>query len=416
VPAGTVRLTGLFSGNNDDRDEWSQEIRVGSAGNGPFGWLLGASYYDLKARRASPAAIDTSPIPAGFVAAGSLGGPLRPYFIPVPASIDSSDGLFVGAASTKQTRAWAGYGLATYEVADTATVRGELRYTTESKRARDDLTQALARETFAFWTPRLSVDYRLRPGAMVYASAARGVKAGGFNGSAPNPAELAYGPESNWTYEVGAKTSWAEDRLTFNVAAFYSALRDIQITTPSQFNPLFFIVRNAGEGRSQGFEAEATWRATAALSFYLGYSLQDAQFTRAIDSTLRIYPSFASNQDISGEPLPRSPKHLLTATVNFEAIAFGGFRWYARADGRYQSQQSVTTARRLGTIPERTMVNATLGLTNGNWDLSLWGQNLFDEDAPIMASFLLNLNDFSRSPHVKMGDLRTYGITAVYRY
>jgi iron complex outermembrane receptor protein len=416
APAGTVRLTALFSGNNDDRDEWSQEFRVGSDGGGPFGWLLGASYYDLKARRWAPAAIDTSPIPAGFVAAGSLAGPLRAYFIPVPPSIDSTDGLVVGAASTKQTRAWAGYGLASYEFAEAATLRGELRYTTESKRARDDLTKALATETFAFWTPRVSFDYRLRPGAMLYASAARGVKAGGFNGSAPNPAELAYGPETNWTYELGAKTSWADDRLTFNVAAFYSQLRDIQITNPSQFNPLFFVVRNAGEGRSQGFEVEANWRATDALTLYLGYSLQDAEFTRAIDSTLRIYPSFARNQDISGEPLPRSPRHLLTATANYEAPAFGEFRWYARTDARYQSDQSVTTARRLGTIPERTLVNATLGLTNAHWDLSLWAQNLFDEDAPIMASFLLNLNDFSRSPHVKMGDLRTYGLTAVYRY
>ena len=55
------------------------------------------------------------------------------------------------------------------------------------------------RATYKFFTPRFTVDYDVAPNHLVYASAAKGVKSGGFNTTAFNPAFRIYNGDKNWT-------------------------------------------------------------------------------------------------------------------------------------------------------------------------------------------------------------------------
>src|SRR5690606_9463753 len=65
-----------------------------------------------------------------------------------------------------------------------------------------------AEETFSNVSPQFAFAYRVRPDQMLYASAARGFKAGGFNPASP-PGADAYGEEHTWNFEAGMKTTWA---------------------------------------------------------------------------------------------------------------------------------------------------------------------------------------------------------------
>src|SRR5687767_707197 len=74
--------------------------------------------------------------------------------------------------------------------------------------------------SFSNLSPQVAIAYRPRPDHMVYASAARGFKAGGFNPASPSGSE-AYGEEHTWNVEGGVKAALAGGRVTANAAVFF---------------------------------------------------------------------------------------------------------------------------------------------------------------------------------------------------
>ena len=91
-----------------------------------------------------------------------------------------------------------------------------------------------ASENFSDVSPQFAIAYRAAPVATIYATAARGYKAGGFNAASPAGSE-SYGQERSWNYEGGVKSSALAGRVTASVAAFRIDWRDLQVFVP---NPL----------------------------------------------------------------------------------------------------------------------------------------------------------------------------------
>jgi iron complex outermembrane receptor protein len=104
-----------------------------------------------------------------------------------------------------------------------------------------------------------SVQYRVRPEAMVYASWSQGFKSGGFNqryNNAPvNNAPISFNDETAETYEIGVKTNPAPG-LRVNGAVFTTAYDDIQMTYRLGVVPLLF---NAGAATISGSEVELAY-------------------------------------------------------------------------------------------------------------------------------------------------------------
>ncbi|MGG6498877.1 UNVERIFIED_CONTAM: TonB-dependent receptor, partial [Bacteroidetes bacterium 56_B9] len=71
-------------------------------------------------------------------------------------------------------------------------------------------------------TGRVALNFRPRDGVLLYASASRGRKSGGFfSGFTNNEAQLIpYRPETLNAFEVGAKTQFSR-MVTFNIAGFW---------------------------------------------------------------------------------------------------------------------------------------------------------------------------------------------------
>jgi iron complex outermembrane receptor protein len=416
APAGTANLVQLASGGNVDNRELSQELRLGSSGDGPFQWVIGGVYYEFRNNNTAPAAIDTSGLPAGIVAAAATPTGFGSAFRPIPANFDDTSFPNVfGPPTRKNTESVAGFGAVSYRFG-ALSARAELRYTSEKK----SLTQlvpggAAVSNTFKFWTPRFTLDYQATPAIFLYASAAKGVKAGGFNAAAPTPAELPYDPETNWTYEVGVKADLFDKLLRVNLAVFNIELRDIQITNPSPTLPTVFLVRNAGAARSRGLELELVARPAQGLRLAASYSLADAKFTRAIDGSLRSYPSFALNQNIAGEPLPRQAKHLINGSISYSRPISAAINAYANADARYESRKYGFTSRLLGYVGDRTIVNLRAGVQNETFDVSVFMRNALNDKEGILAGATLTLNDFLRLPMNSLPDLRTFGVTLTLR-
>ena len=96
-----------------------------------------------------------------------------------------------------------------------------------------------ADEDYDAWLPKFSVDYRLTPHLMPYASVARGYTSGGFNTLSSVVAGASYDPEYSWSYEGGIKSAWLDKRLIFNLTAFYIDWQDQQVL--QQLGPASFV-------------------------------------------------------------------------------------------------------------------------------------------------------------------------------
>lgn len=167
-------------------------------------------------------------------------------------------------------------------------------------------------KTFSQFTPRASIQWEPADALTLYVSYGEGFKSGGFDmrGDAfafPGTVE-GYEPELVDTYEVGAKTSFADGRVSLAAAVFYSDYTDMQITSqfalPTVPPTVVSFVDNAGAATIQGAELEGTILFTDAFSavFQVGYT--DAEFDEFVtfDPATGTRRNLADQRDFQNTP------------------------------------------------------------------------------------------------------------------
>jgi iron complex outermembrane receptor protein len=102
-------------------------------------------------------------------------------------------------------------------------------------------------------------------------------------------------PEIPTNYEVGLKTAWFNRRLTFNVDAFTTDIKDFQtqIATPFIFNGTnlaILQIANAGKVRTRGVEMDFSARPSDRLTISGNAAYIDAKFAYFPNGTCN-YPT-----------------------------------------------------------------------------------------------------------------------------
>ena len=271
------------------------------------------------------------------------------------------------------------------------------------------------------WSGTLKAAYRWNEQVMTYASAARGYKAGGFNldrvqssnGLSSGTAGIAPVDDTSFpgefvdSYELGARTTWADGNLLLNATLFHQTYTDFQLNS---FLGTSFVVRAIPEVVSQGIDAEMIWQ-TGLDGLWLqgGVMYADTQY--------------------GDDPLPDADLFLLPGNhASFAPLwsATGALTWEQDIGnnllGRFNVGAKYTSDFNTGSDldPQKaqdayTVANARLGIgaRDQAWMLELWAENLTDEeyiqvgfDAPLQAGAW---NAFPGAP-------RTYGVTMRVRY
>src|SRR5690606_27102166 len=113
---------------------------------------------------------------------------------------DASPVPFVERGGRLKTEGWAVSGSVGYEFTDRFDAQLELRYNNEKQKfaGRGSDAAAVGEQDYEYLTPRLILNYDVTDNVMVYASAARGYKTGGFNSNAYGVDGFMYGEETNW--------------------------------------------------------------------------------------------------------------------------------------------------------------------------------------------------------------------------
>jgi len=239
------------------------------------------------------------------------------------------------------------------------------------------------------WTPTVSLQKQLDPQTMVYVSASRGFKSGGFNGRANDPNEAKnpeFAPEYVWTYELGLKWRSQDNRLQANLAAFHSDYKDFQarvseIQNPGSITPTFaFPVINAAKLKMDGleFEGAAVLGQGTRLSAQVGYL--DARYDKFDDH--RLDPNDPQYNPHLHDHVPFSPKWTarLAATQTFalgdgSALTFGG-------DWSYRTETWLSVDNYPALSQKAYSLVGLFGIydsADGHWQLRAGVRNLTDK-------------------------------------
>jgi iron complex outermembrane recepter protein len=165
------------------------------------------------------------------------------------------------------------FGEAKFDLASRVSATAGLRYSDEGKTivnsgqlsTQDVPIQTLAGTAYAYtdaitnaaWTPKFGLDVRARDNLLVYGSATRGFKSGGFNPTS-TVAGRGYAPEWAWSYEAGLKSTTGGGRATVNISAFHTDYTDLQVQTA--IRPGVIDISNAAAATIDGVEVESATR------------------------------------------------------------------------------------------------------------------------------------------------------------
>ncbi len=383
----------FLTGFDQDQKQWSEEVQlIGSAFDRQLEYVLGAYYFDEKGNSADFTA------PTG-----------RPR-------LDRS--------ATIHNRAYALYGQASWRPAflEGLYLTGGLRWSRDEREATLDqavvpavgaptvLQRGTGNNQFSNVSPSAVIGYNVTPDVNIYAKYSKGYKTGGYNLRASTVQRFneGFGPETLGSFEVGVKSTWLDDRLRLNVAAFRSNYKDIQTNVQLDVaNPAITDVFNAGRARIQGVEFELTAKPVDSLTFSANYAYLDAKFQKITDP--------ATGADITARyTFIEAPKHTLTLSGEyiFADTAIGMLT--ANVDYFMQSKKSASTGDARYIIGDYGLLNARLTLSEipvgfGKWRLSAFGRNLTDKEYYV-THFAAGL------PGAIFGEPRTYGLELVFEY
>ena len=399
-------------------DSLSQELRLSSELGEQLDYQLGLFYYDQTTKRG-----DGSPyvfIGEDFLTiAGQQDLPF-----PLPISLLAQPGDNISSKIKLETETFAIFGQTTWHVGDRWHLKGGLRWTDEEKKAdlysRNDSTAAsqelIGRSLLdSISTPidanlkrssdnvdwLLSASVDIGDETMAFATAATGSKSGGFNSVSGAPEDRAFDDEDTMSYELGVKSTLLDATLRINATAFYTEIDDYQSQQQLESGAGTF-VSNFGTVETSGldFYLEALPLPNLTISAGLLY-MHKYEVTDGPDKGLKL-------------PFTAEYSGNLAATLVFP-LADGAI--YTRADYSYMDDHSTNVASESGLQPkdfdDRNLVNLTVGWRNEQWNVSVWGKNITDDE---YASQTVVPFPFSAMDAYFLAPPRTYGATLRYDF
>lgn len=355
-------IDGIIQFSNVDSTVLTQEFRVQPANDdGRLTWLAGAYFEDR----------DFSVDGEGFTFGADF---LGPFTTVTTAAIDEDT--------------YAVFGQASYRPIEPLTLTAGLRYEIFNSKLENAITEnIIGGSTFPggeFFTnennngtellPRFAAEYQVTPNLMIYGSAARSYRAQGVNFRATVPGQLFFDEEQSWTFEVGARSSWFNDRLIANLTLFHNPISNFQVPATDVATGLFGFVDNA-DVTINGLELELRSRPIQGLDLIAGLGYLDAEYTDFVDPILG---------NFNGNQLPFSPDYTFNLAAQYRAL--NGIV------GRFEAQGFGTTffndENNLSQSPY-VLFNARLGYEfQEGQGIYLFANNLFDFRAKVTeASF-----------------------------
>jgi iron complex outermembrane recepter protein len=433
--------------NEENRNDFSQEVRLRSPSERAFRWTVGAFYF----KQSDDFTRDDKAFPDGrIVPNGAAAIALREV---------ENRAVFAGIE---------------YDFNEQWTATAEFRHAEEDKQqlsfafptnGTSRVASAPLNGTWESNKPRFTLRYKLNPDVSFFANYAEGNKPGGFNGATVAPLLAAigrgldYDEEESVNYELGAKFRLLDQRAFATVTLFDTELTDQQLTQNIAGQNaagqviLNSYIDNVGKTNSRGVELEFTSRLTDRFDLSFGAAYVDAKIKEYVNvDQADLYsnrpaalfnPVSATNPtgcanaaacqairdldnnefgDVAGNRTPRAPEWNGFVVGKYTIPLANGLAFTLGGDVVYEGSK-FAQIHNLAETGERTYVNARVGLESDNWTVSLWGRNLNDDDTALDILRYIDSRGIpgpaglsTRAFAVSLPRPRQFGITGTYRF
>lgn len=475
-------------------DLLSQELRIASSNQGALQWVVGGLYWKE----------DVTVIDGGYTCLDFLGGLCGPRMALVGVDPGSP---FNPATWIRDTEHYSLYGLVEWEFVDGFKLAFEGRQVWEELEVGGpDSDRSLwdpsgfscvifgcplgpqqgpgtingvtfvpnigrASEDDDFFAPKVTLTWASSEDALLYFSWAEAFKPRGISlltggagvwfdaecaedpGCTDPVADYRFDQERLDSYELGWKTSWADNRLQVNGAFFFQDFKNKQVSTqiPDPESGLLQPrVVNAGAAEVLGFEVDFLWLPTDNLSFSLGYTWLDTEYTEYTQFTGAgvnsapgagpAAPAYLGNcipqtisdendvvqtngclVDYSGNKLEGAPENALVGNARWQNRLVGTTDWFLEGDFQFQDDRFSAADNAL-VFPAFWQFNFRAGITSEKLDLTFFLDNAFDDDTTrtgVAVGDIVNFAQtqvFANRGRLYATDPRTFGARLTYRF
>jgi len=226
--------------------------------------------------------------------------------------------------------------------------------------------------SFEAWLPRLTLTYSpsrdVRLGVMVQ----RAYNPGGATIKADSGEIDTFAAETLWAYEVFARASLLQGRLTARLNLFYNDIGDAQrpqvrtFLFPDGTGVLVTDIDNAPAAETHGLELDLAWRPRPQLTVRAGLGLLETRTVETIDPA----------DPILGKEFQRAPNLSAILSVDWRPAAALLLSLQARYNGSYFSDDVNRPDRR---IAAATIVDARAAWDFGPLSVFAYARNVTDE-------------------------------------
>lgn len=328
--------------------------------------------------------------------------------------------------TTQDTRSYALFGQAEWEITPTLTATAGAQWIHEEKEFSKTvfylpevpvvggtvllplLEDAKSWEDTVF---QASLSWTPSPDHLLYVSLSDGFRSGGFSarGTAAEAVDptlpnytggtgenfLAFEPETTRQIEIGSKNTLFDRALTLNLTAFYTELKGLQ-NSAIALTPRFGVntntyVNNFQLAEFKGFEIESILRIPGlegvTLLANMGYLDASVEEAMVPATRLGVGPGGVPGSpeqgliDLSATPLPQAPDFTYALTANFEEDLTPDLRLNSTVQFSYVDDVVLRTQ---GIAPDIQkgygLLDASIGFGWRQFSLQLIGKNLLDQD------------------------------------
>jgi outer membrane receptor protein involved in Fe transport len=361
-------------------EQFNQELRVASNGDGPIQYVGGVWYRNFKSNEVREA---------------FQGGVFTPF-------------LFRDGDAPVDSESFAVFGDATWSANDRFDISVGGRWFLDSRSSGSTTPATIPLQAdFNAFSPRVSASYKLAEDATAYATVSKGFRSGGFNGGTRS----SFGPETLWNYEIGTKASLFDGKLFIDFAGYYANYKDRQVQTAVPLGNGVFVAETRNAGAASGFGLEG------AISAKLGMGLQ-------LDATAgwnNITSDVSGAEILKGERFDFVAPFTASVSLNQRIDLNETFTGMWRIDYQHSDSYSarVRTSTPTGAVltlqdfesAKQDYLNARIGIETAKWSVSLDMRNILNEDA-----LLFPIAPLAQSQEGGHATPRSYGITLRYNF
>ncbi len=362
-----------------DQDVFNQEIRFTSTGEGPLQWIFGGFYQDRQDRQRVIVGAQHPTNPQGGLPSGSI----------------------LNQLNVTNREAWAVFGQASYDITDKLNALVGLRYDHDKQNNENMLAVVsnYAEATFTQLQPKLQLSYQWTEDFLAYITYSTGFRSGGYTQSTE------FDNEESRNYELGFKGSFLDNMLTVNASAFFTDLRNQQLSfvvvTPTEFRRGAV---NIPKTDIHGMDLEVQASPVENLDLTAGIGVSETTIRKIVP----LDPALGDVSSAEGKHSPLVPGFTFNFGATYTVPVSDGMDVVIHGDYRRHGGYYFDLVNTIRT-QSADFFSGRIALEGENWSVAAWGKNLSNTRRATRVS---ETGNRLRTPNMP----RSYGIEAIYKF